>query len=581
MDDDDYDEESVIIEEDYYTLLNVSRTATPEEISNAYRRLSRLYHPDKHTDVSKKHDAEILFNKTKKAHEILSDEHKRAIYDSLGVKGLETEGWEIVQRSKTPQEIREEYERLARRRDERRLQQRTNPKGVFTVSVNATELFSQYEDDYIDAYSPMVVWPIEVKDLSISQSIEAPLTLRDTLTLHGNISTLNHSGSGSFTVGAKRLLSDTSWIELDLSCGNGPAITFKAFRSLTKSIFGTFVPHLQFTNQGISAGAETSLAMKVSDHTMGYVVWRAGGSNSSMSTSVARDTDRSHFGLTLQLGIPHSFASLNYTHKLKEREMKLKTSAKAGTFGALFEYGVEKKVSEQSTISAMVSVGVPTGVSLKLKLVRASQTYFFPIHVCEEIVPSHVFYATVTPLFVYVMVKRLVVDPMMAEQHKRDKERQRQVNKKRMAERRREAEAAVKLMAETFSRIRSDEEQKRGLVVVKAIYGRIVIGQEAGPGGEGAGPSGEGGAGPSRVGGAEHSEEIIDVRIPLQCLVKNSKLVLHDTSKSQLPGFFDPCVGEDKSLFVQYLFHNHLHEVTVSDKDPLMIPKHSHRIPAT
>ncbi|RZF41175.1 hypothetical protein LSTR_LSTR016403 [Laodelphax striatellus] len=42
-----------------------------------------------------------------------NDEHKRAIYDSLGVKGLETEGWEIVQRTQTPQEIREEYERLA------------------------------------------------------------------------------------------------------------------------------------------------------------------------------------------------------------------------------------------------------------------------------------------------------------------------------------------------------------------------------------------------------------------------------------------------------------------------------------
>lgn len=45
---------------------------------------------------------------------VLKDEHKRAIYDSLGVKGLETEGWEVIQRTKTPGEIREEYERLAR-----------------------------------------------------------------------------------------------------------------------------------------------------------------------------------------------------------------------------------------------------------------------------------------------------------------------------------------------------------------------------------------------------------------------------------------------------------------------------------
>lgn len=79
---------------------------------------------------------------------VLSDAHQRAIYDSLGTRGLETEGWEIVQRTKTPQEIREEYERLAREREERRLQQRTNPKGNVTVNINATDIFNRYDDDY-------------------------------------------------------------------------------------------------------------------------------------------------------------------------------------------------------------------------------------------------------------------------------------------------------------------------------------------------------------------------------------------------------------------------------------------------
>lgn len=45
---------------------------------------------------------------------VLKDPHKRAIYDCVGVKGLKTEGWEIIHRTKTPQEIREEYEALAR-----------------------------------------------------------------------------------------------------------------------------------------------------------------------------------------------------------------------------------------------------------------------------------------------------------------------------------------------------------------------------------------------------------------------------------------------------------------------------------
>ena len=46
----------------------------------------------------------------------------------MGIKGLETEGWQIVTRTKTPQEILEEYERLEREREERLLEQRTNPK---------------------------------------------------------------------------------------------------------------------------------------------------------------------------------------------------------------------------------------------------------------------------------------------------------------------------------------------------------------------------------------------------------------------------------------------------------------------
>lgn len=45
---------------------------------------------------------------------VLSDPHQRAIYDTVGIEGLKTDGWEIVQRTRTPLEIREEFENLAR-----------------------------------------------------------------------------------------------------------------------------------------------------------------------------------------------------------------------------------------------------------------------------------------------------------------------------------------------------------------------------------------------------------------------------------------------------------------------------------
>lgn len=81
---------------------------------------------------------------------VLSDPHRRAIYDSLGVKGLETEGWEIVQRTRTPAEIRAEYEQLAEERAERKKQQQTNPHGAITVNINATDLFNPYDDLGLD-----------------------------------------------------------------------------------------------------------------------------------------------------------------------------------------------------------------------------------------------------------------------------------------------------------------------------------------------------------------------------------------------------------------------------------------------
>ncbi|KAF7236189.1 hypothetical protein EYD10_17082 [Varanus komodoensis] len=102
--------------------------ASQEELKAAYRRLCMLYHPDKHRDPELKRQAEQLFNLLHQAYEVLSDPQTRAIYDIYGKRGLDMEGWEVVERRRTPAEIREEFERLQREREERRLQQRTNPK---------------------------------------------------------------------------------------------------------------------------------------------------------------------------------------------------------------------------------------------------------------------------------------------------------------------------------------------------------------------------------------------------------------------------------------------------------------------
>lgn len=70
---------------DYYAILGVPKTASPDEIKKAFRRLAHEHHPDKGGDDKK-------FKDVNEAYQVLGDPKKRATYDQFGSAAFEQGG---------------------------------------------------------------------------------------------------------------------------------------------------------------------------------------------------------------------------------------------------------------------------------------------------------------------------------------------------------------------------------------------------------------------------------------------------------------------------------------------------------
>lgn len=66
-----------MLEESYYDILGIPSSATPEEITAAYRNLARLHHPDRNPDL----DTTRTMQRINQAYHVLNDPQRRAAYD--------------------------------------------------------------------------------------------------------------------------------------------------------------------------------------------------------------------------------------------------------------------------------------------------------------------------------------------------------------------------------------------------------------------------------------------------------------------------------------------------------------------
>ena len=79
-------------EKDYYATLGVAQSATAKEITKAYRKLARQYHPDTNPNNAA---AEEKFKEVSSAYDVLGDEEKRKEYDEVRRSGSSGGGFRM------------------------------------------------------------------------------------------------------------------------------------------------------------------------------------------------------------------------------------------------------------------------------------------------------------------------------------------------------------------------------------------------------------------------------------------------------------------------------------------------------
>lgn len=498
----------------------------------------------RHQDPQKQQMASNFFRRIQEAYSILSDPRKRAVYDRSGKKGLESD-MAIIERTTLPSELLEEYEKLRSLWEERTYIQQVNPQGEFQMGVDATPLVDGF---YLQDQSA-----VSVHKVSMTQSVDAQLTKSAFANIAGTVSSTRRALMGGIQFSLRHLLSNQNWVKVYAVVGSQPAVGVDLYHQLSDRMYLTSQNVCTLTPYGIMPSLNGSVTRSLNDSTSATLSIKDTGS--AVTTQVVHHlSDTTDLVAETKVGYSSSYVQ-GLVHYKPQTKYSFKGGVKVGTKGVAAFYGAEQEIAMLTRIGGTVLLGLEEGVVLKLRLTRALMTFQLRIQLSHGLSVPAVFYATVIPVVLYGCFKAFAIVPLLKRQQLKEIEDKRAEKAREMLEKKHEAEAAVELMKETVERVLNNERSRHGLIIQEAWYGKL-FGIEA----------------------SEDGHKVIDVHVPLQCLVVDSKLILRESTKVNIPGFYDPCFGEKKYLRVKYEFRGTPHEVTVDNSEPLIIPRRSHRI---
>ncbi|KAI9501261.1 hypothetical protein BX070DRAFT_194711 [Coemansia spiralis] len=580
----------------YYLALNVSRTASTEDIRDAFKRLSRYFHPDRHHDVNKREWAQKQFHIIQRAYEVLSDPKSRAAYDQLGEEGVRMSkavGYKI----QSAKDLQEMFEREARMRRIGEIEQWIQSTSNISVSLETITLTSPLVGMILERSNvpkPRLNNRVKLKSIFMSHSFAANLSDKLTCKVAGRMFSQNGYFSSGNVVGTlKYALDGQSWISFSM-----PALP-------------PYVPTLKSTH---FLSMDTYIITNISQHSLDI------STPPSVTTTFGRimPDNRTTVYLTACTGNQYTFGPLwanSHSHGLRNPSnmslgltrtidtnrkygMEVSASLRQSSLCAFYEYGLDKhfsisgraavvgagaidvlnEVSSWTKVGWEVGFSLRSGITVNLYLTRLGHRISLPVLLTPLLEIDVALYATAIPLAlvfgIHYGVTKVRRRKLIQERLNELKEEQRH----ELFQQKRRAKEAMRLMADVVERSRKSARSSDGLVIESALYGDLPFGIAAQNTNSLYAALDHAQASRSAL-SATDEQRACDVTLALHALVNNNQLVIAGGgSKRFLPGFYDPAFGVKKLLFVQYRFKGKLHEVIVKDDQALAIPMKAHSI---
>ncbi|XP_020248063.1 chaperone protein dnaJ 13 [Asparagus officinalis] len=532
-------------ERDLYALLHLSPEASDEEIRRAYRQWAQIYHPDKYQDLQMKDIATENFQRIRDAYGILSDEYKRQIYDIYGMEGLNS-GLELGPKLNRPEEIKEELERLRRRKEEEKAFAYSRPAGSIFAHLSVPQ--------YLDGGGIL-------RGMAMSSEVQSHLSKNNTIAIGGNLAVTGNSGTGGATALLRHQLSSVSSIEFMATAGLRAVVGLQTTRHLSRH--STATTGFTVSLKDGSVNLSNAWTRQLSETSVGNIQLVL-GTESNISVGWQKKDEKNSAAGELKFGTSSIGASAHYTrHFSKKSHGRL--AGRIGSTAMELEIGGGRRISEFSTVRILYSIGIQ-GISWKFELHRAGQKLIIPIMLFTELNARIAAGAFLIPSSLYFLIKNFVAKPYYLRRERTKELERMEKSSVQVREARQAAEKAQKLLQNVSNRKRNKQLENGGLVITRAVYGNRKAIKRVGE---------------DRETEDEMASQVLDVTLPLNFLVSDSgQLKLHEgIKKSGIMGFCDPCPGEPKQLLVEYTFGGQNFKVVVDDYEELLIPpQEAHRI---